>query len=34
MGAVPARILKTPVTSLVAEQAKILAALDFLFQGY
>lgn len=34
MGAVPLRILKSPVTSLVDEQARITAALDFLFQGY
>lgn len=34
MGAVPQRILKTPVTSLAGEQAQITAALDFLFQGY
>lgn len=34
MGAVPQRVLKTPVTSLASEQAPISAALDFLFQGY
>ena len=34
MGAVPLRVLKTPVGSLLAEQARITAALDFLFQGY
>lgn len=34
MGAVPRRILKTPVSSLVGEQARITVALDFLFQGY
>lgn len=34
MGAVPQRILKTPVTSLADEQTQISAALDFLFQGY
>lgn len=34
MGAVPQRILKSPVTSLVDEQTRITAALDFLFQGY
>ena len=34
MGAVPQRILKSPVTSLSAEQARITTALDFLFQGY
>jgi toxin CcdB len=34
MGAVPQRILKSPVVSLAAEQIQITAALDFLFQGY
>ncbi len=34
VGALPQRILKTPVTSLAGEQAQITAALDFLFQGY
>lgn len=34
VGAVPQRVLKTPVTSLAGEQAQITAALDFLFQGY
>lgn len=34
MGAVPQRILRSPVTSLTDEQAQITAALDFLFQGY
>ena len=34
MGAVPQRILKTPITSVAGEQAQISAALDFLFQGY
>lgn len=34
MGAVPLRILKSPVTSLAQEQEHITAALDFLFQGY
>jgi len=34
MGAVPQRILTSPVTSLAQEQAPIMAALDFLFQGY
>jgi toxin CcdB len=34
MGAMPLRALKTPVSSLLAEQARIAAALDFLFQGY
>lgn len=34
MGAVPQRILRSPVTSLEDEQIPITAALDFLFQGY
>ncbi len=34
MGALPQRVLKSPVTSLSGDQAKIIAALDFLFQGY
>ncbi|MFA5083121.1 MAG: CcdB family protein [Hydrogenophilaceae bacterium] len=34
MGAVPQRILKSPITSLAADQPQITAALDFLFQGY
>ena len=34
MGAVPLRILKDRVASLGADQARITAALDFLFQGY
>ena len=34
MGALPQRLLKLPVTSLLQEQAQISAALDFLFQGY
>jgi toxin CcdB len=34
MGAVPQRILKSPSLSLAAEQPQIMAALDFLFQGY
>jgi toxin CcdB len=34
MGAVPQGILKTPVTSLASEQARIVAALDFLFHGH
>lgn len=34
MAAVPRRILKTPVVSLVSEQEHIVAAIDFLFQGY
>ena len=34
MAAVPRRILRSPVSSLKGEQAQIIAALDFLFQGY
>lgn len=34
MGAVPRRILKHPISSLVDEQARITQALDFLFRGY
>jgi len=34
MAAVPERVLKVPVTSLADEQDRIVAALDFLFQGY
>ena len=34
MGAVPQRVLKTPVASLAEEQIQIIAAVDFLFQGY
>jgi len=34
MGAVPRRILKSPVASLAAEQFLITSALDFLFHGF
>jgi toxin CcdB len=34
MGAVPLRVLKSPVTSLGQAQDQITAAMDFLFQGY
>ena len=34
MAAVPARVLKRQVASLVTEQASIVTALDFLFNGY
>ena len=34
LGAVPLRVLKSPVTSLAHAQEQITAALDFLFQGY
>jgi len=34
LGAVPCRILKTPLASLGEHRADITAALDFLFQGF
>ena len=34
MGAVPQRVLKSPIASLAESEAEITAALDFLFQGY
>ena len=34
MGAVPQKVLNSPVTSLAQAQDQITAALDFLFQGY
>jgi len=34
MGAVPRRILKTPIASVADHHTQITAALDFLFQGY
>ena len=34
MGAVPKRMLKAPVVSLIDEQVRIISALGFLFQGY
>jgi toxin CcdB len=34
MAAVPAKILKAPVASLSAERHRIVAALNFLFEGY
>lgn len=34
IAAVPRHILKDPVFSLASDQDKIMAALDFLFQGY
>jgi toxin CcdB len=34
MGAVPQRVLKSPIASLAEAQPEITAALDFLFQGY
>lgn len=34
MGAIPLRVLKSPLTSLSQAQDQITAALDFLFNGY
>lgn len=34
LAAVPLRILKAPVGSLIANQFEIVAALNFLFQGF
>jgi len=34
LAAVPSKMLKTPLTSLVARQAEITGALDFLFHGF
>ena len=34
MGAVPQRVLKSPIASLLESQAEITAALDFLCHGY
>jgi toxin CcdB len=34
MGAVPARMLMSPVAALADEHNRVTAALDFLFQGY
>ncbi|MDD5176632.1 MAG: CcdB family protein [Sterolibacterium sp.] len=34
LAAVPLRLLKQPVQSLVTEQAAIKGALDFLYQGF
>lgn len=34
LGAVPCRILKSPVATLTEQKADITAALDFLFQGF
>jgi toxin CcdB len=34
LAAVPARILKQPLTNLTSNQFEITAALDFLFQGF
>ena len=34
MGAVPRRALGAPLLSLAAEQARVAAAMDFLFRGF
>ena len=34
MGAVPRRALGAPLLSLAAEQVRVTAAMDFLFQGF
>ncbi|MDO5691895.1 MAG: CcdB family protein [Pseudomonadota bacterium] len=34
LAAVPERVLQKPVASLAHDQDRVLAALDFLFQGY
>ena len=34
MGAVPRRALGAPLLSLAVEQARVTAAMDFLFQGF
>ena len=34
MGAVPRRALGAPLLSLAAEQARVTAAMDFLFRGF
>ena len=34
MGAVPGRILKTPIASVADQHARITAAMDFLLLGY
>lgn len=34
MGAVPRRALGAPLLSLAAEQERVTAAMDFLFQGF
>ena len=34
LAAIPLRLLKAPVTSLARRQFEIVAALDFLFQGF
>jgi toxin CcdB len=34
LGAIPTRLLKSPVVSLQAQHDQVLSALDFLFQGF
>ena len=34
MGAVPRRAIGAPLLSLAAEQARVTAAMDFLFRGF
>lgn len=34
MGAIPTRLLKTPVQSIAHKQTEIISALDFLFHGF
>ncbi len=34
MGAVPQRVLQSPIASLLELQAEVTAALEFLFQGH
>lgn len=34
LAAVPARLLKTPIASLANESNRVIAALDFLIQGF
>jgi toxin CcdB len=34
MGAIPTRLLKTPVQSIANKQTEIISAVDFLFHGF
>lgn len=34
MGAIPTRLLKTPVQSIANKQTEIISAMDFLFHGF
>jgi toxin CcdB len=34
MAAVPLRVLKAPIASLADQQERVVAAMDFLFNGY